>query len=157
VYVVWLSCELPYAVGVSKNTAHSITGCQRKQSKRADQLRRFFERLVPKNSVLTKLVLFFSLPNTPHTGQSSQLFLNGNLRNAQFLPKLAGAVEGTQRHKSFKNVLRQPTVDNRRNFSLTPTAEMLSRLSVFSLKVAALQVRSVYAALVCCTNPFCKA
>ena len=31
------------------------------------------------------------------------------------------------------------------------------RLSVFSLKVAALQVRAVYAALVCCTNPFCKA
>lgn len=31
------------------------------------------------------------------------------------------------------------------------------RLSVLSLKVAALQVRAVYAALVCFTNPFFKA
>jgi hypothetical protein len=36
-------------------------------------------------------------------------------------------------------------------------ADSMTRLSVFSLKVAALQVPSVYAALVCCTNPFCKA
>jgi len=31
--VIRLSCELPYAVGVRKNLAHSITGCQRRQSK----------------------------------------------------------------------------------------------------------------------------
>jgi hypothetical protein len=39
VYVVRLSCELPYAVGVRKNAAHSITDCQRKQSKKADHIR----------------------------------------------------------------------------------------------------------------------
>lgn len=31
--VRWATCELPFAVGVRKNTAHSNTGCQRKQSK----------------------------------------------------------------------------------------------------------------------------
>jgi hypothetical protein len=42
-----VACELPYAVGVRKNAANSITGRQRKQSKKANHIRRSFERLVP--------------------------------------------------------------------------------------------------------------
>jgi hypothetical protein len=42
----------------------------------------------------------------PHTGQSSQLSLDANDGNAQFLPNLAGAVVLHTRHKSFKRVLR---------------------------------------------------
>ena len=41
------------AVGVRKNTAQSITCRQRKQSKKADHIRRSFERPVPEYSVLT--------------------------------------------------------------------------------------------------------
>ena len=61
----------------------------------------------------------------PHTGQSSQLFADANDGNAQFLPKLAGAVVWKVRRKSFK-VLTQPTVDNLRNLFLAQTAAMLS-------------------------------
>jgi hypothetical protein len=43
----------------------------------------------------------------PHSGQSSQLPLDANDGNAQFLPNLAGAVVWHTSHKSFKKVLRQ--------------------------------------------------
>ena len=36
----------------------------------------------------------------PHTGQSSLLFIDANDGNAQFLPKLAGAVVWYLRHKA---------------------------------------------------------
>ena len=65
-YVVRLSCELPYAVGVRKNTAESITLRQRKQSKKAAP-GVLFERPVPQYSVLTRLVLCFS-PRLPQVG-----------------------------------------------------------------------------------------
>jgi len=42
VYAVRLSCELPYAVGVGKNGAHSIT-CRQKSKGRPDHA--FFKRL----------------------------------------------------------------------------------------------------------------
>ncbi len=59
-YVVRLSCELPYAVGVRKNTAHSITGRQRKQSTRQTTSAVLFESLVPEYFCTHQLVLFFS-------------------------------------------------------------------------------------------------
>lgn len=43
-----------------------------------------------------------------HSGQSSQLPVDANDGNAQFLPKLAGAVAWHTRHKSFKRVLMRP-------------------------------------------------
>ena len=55
------------------------------------------------------------LQSSPHTGQSSQLSLNADDRNTQFLENLADAVVW---HK-LKRLLRQPTVDNLRNLFLT--------------------------------------
>ena len=40
--------------------------------------------------------------SAPHSGQSSQLPLNANDGNAQFLPELAGAVVWLTRNRSFK-------------------------------------------------------
>jgi hypothetical protein len=59
-------------------------------------------------SFIHTLLLGFSssLPMLPHSGQSSQLVFDANDGNAQFLPKLAGAVVWHTRHKSFKRVVR---------------------------------------------------
>jgi len=107
VYVVRLSCELPYAVGVRKNTAQSITRRQRKQSKKADHIRRSVERFDLSDSVLIKLSLI-SMPMP--------------IRNTTLQrKKAAGPIPAT-----FFNLL--PTLDNLRNFLLTPTNEMLNSL-----------------------------
>src|SRR5690242_8032491 len=44
VYVVRRSFELPYAVGGQEEHGALYYSCQRKQSKRADHIRRFFDR-----------------------------------------------------------------------------------------------------------------
>lgn len=46
IHDLW-SLKPPYAVGIRKNTAQSITRRQRKQSKKAGHIRRSFERPVP--------------------------------------------------------------------------------------------------------------
>ena len=83
-YVVRLSCELPYAVRVRKNTAESITLRQRKQSKKADQIRRSFESL-SLNILYAPNSSYSSLSMLPHRGQSSQLSVDTDNGNAQFL------------------------------------------------------------------------
>ena|SRR5215213_956384 len=90
----------------SGRTRHNLLHAVRKsKAKKADHFRHSLERPVPK----------FFRPMSRHTGQSSQLFADANDGNAQFLPKLARAVVWHTRHKSFKRLLRQPTVDNHRN------------------------------------------
>jgi len=131
VYVVRLSFELPYAVGVRKNTAHSITRHQRKQSKRQTTSGVLFESLVLEYFCTYQTLSYSSLPMLPHTGQSSQLVSEANDGDAQFLPNLVGAVVWHTRHKTFKRVLRQPIVDTPRNFFLTPTTEMLTFFQEF--------------------------
>jgi uncharacterized protein YmfQ (DUF2313 family) len=75
--VIRLSCELPYAVGVTKNTAQSITRCQEKAKQKGGPRQAFFREPVPQYSVLTDSS-YSSLPMLPHSGQSSQLFLEAN-------------------------------------------------------------------------------
>jgi len=65
----------------------TITGCQRKQSKKADHIRRSFERLVL--NFLYSSNLSYSLPMLPHSGQSSQLLFDADDRIAQSLPTIA--------------------------------------------------------------------
>jgi len=67
--MVRLSCELPYAVGVRKNTAESITLCQRKQSKRqtiSGVLSRACSSIFCPHQ--TCLILLCSLPMLPQVG-----------------------------------------------------------------------------------------
>ena len=56
-YVIRLSCELPYAVGVRKNTAQSITRRQRKQSKKADHIGVFRGSMIGLTVLLNRLSL----------------------------------------------------------------------------------------------------
>ena len=70
----------------------------------------------------------------PHTGQSSQLFIDHNHRRAQFLPAVARsalnlALTPNREHwqvsdLQVRRITVRATVDNLRNFSLTTTAEM---------------------------------
>ena len=102
-YVVRLSCELPYAVGVRKNTAESITLCQRKQSKRqtiSGVLSRACSSIFCPHQ--TCLILLCSLPMLPHTGQSSQLSVDPYDGNAQFLANLTGAVVWTHKAQELQ-------------------------------------------------------
>jgi len=81
--VIRLSCELPYAVGV-RNTTQSITRLQRKQSKRKQSKRQttsgVLSSVLPVNSELAKLVLFFSANASVKTLHQSHVDSAGRTR-----------------------------------------------------------------------------
>jgi len=97
--VIRLSGELRYAVAVRKNTAQSITPSEKAKQKTGSH--QVFFRTPCIRNILHSPNLSYSqsgesnasiasrIPLCPHTGQSSQLFLDHSQRRGQFLPAIA--------------------------------------------------------------------